>query len=248
MNEIPHAARSSEEIQMEIDDTRAQLDRTLDALQSRLSPRERVGAVATAARERSVHAMHAATRALSPDITTMIRMDHTHALALFRRLRPGTSVARKRALAANVCLALEIHARLEEEIFYPALREAIGANEMLDKSVPEHDEMRMLISKLRSLEPLDAGFDDTCRALMRAVLHHVADEESTLLPQAEESMADRLTELGVKMTKRRMELLKPHLAEVAITSARSFPVATAAITAGVIVLAWLALKPRRLNA
>ena len=247
MNETSHAARSSEEIQMDIEDTREQLDRTLDALQSRLSPRERLAAVAAAARARSVHAMHAATQALSPGIMTMIRMDHTHALAVFRRLRPHTSMARKRALAANVCLALEIHATLEEEIFYPALRAAIGPNELLDKSVPEHDEMRTLIAKLRALEPFDAGFDDTCRALMRLVLHHVADEESTLLSLAEESILDQLSELGVRMTKRRMELLMPHLGEVAITTARSFPVATAVVAAGVVTLAWLALKPRTLD-
>ena len=63
---------------------------------------------------------------LSPCITTMIRMDHSHVLALARRYHPHTSPEKKRALVTNACLALEIHAQLEEEIFYPALRSESG--------------------------------------------------------------------------------------------------------------------------
>ena len=69
----------------------------------------------------------------SPTITNMIRMDHTHVLMLFRRFKPDTSLARKKALVANACLALEVHAQLEEEIFYPALREVLG-----DDTVSRH--------------------------------------------------------------------------------------------------------------
>jgi hemerythrin superfamily protein len=169
-----------------------------------------------------------------PSITSMIRLDHTHVLALFRRYKPGTSLARKRAIVANACLALEIHAQLEEEIFYPALRGAGAAEPALEKSVPEHDEMRRLISRLRELEPGSGSYDQTFRELMRAVLHHVADEETILLPQAEERLAGNLGRLGLEMTKRRLELLKPHAGEVITTGARSFPVATAALALGVV--------------
>src|SRR5215210_5386693 len=96
---------------------------------------------------------------LSPTITNMIRMDHTHVLMLFRRFKPDTSLARKKALVTNACMALEIHAQLEEEIFYPALRRAIDGDATLDKSEPEHDEMRELIATLRAMEPSDAEYD-----------------------------------------------------------------------------------------
>ena len=162
-------------------------------------------------------------------ITNMIRMDHTHVLALFRRYRPDTSRNRKWALINNACLALEIHAKLEEEIFYPALRRVLGPDPILEKSVPEHDEMRWMIETLRSREAEDVQDDRAFRELLRNVLHHVADEETMLLPQAEELLKDELNSLGLQMTKRRMQLLAPHAGEVATTTARSFPIATAAL-------------------
>ena len=171
-----------------------------------------------------------------------------HVLALFRRFKPYTSPGRKRALAANACLALEIHAQLEEEILYPALREVVPSNPALVKSVPEHDNIRQRIEKVRSLEPGDADFADAFRTLIREVLHHVADEETTLLPLADALLTDQLGALGAHMTRRRLQLLAPHAREVASTSIRSFPVLLSAAAAGMVLLGWLAVRPRRTSA
>ena len=180
--------------------------------------------------------MNLSLGSLSPTITNMIRMDHSHVLMLFRRFKPGVSMLRKKALVNSACLALEIHAQLEEEIFYPALRRVLGSDRMLDKSVPEHQEMRRVIGVLRGLEPDSPQYAQTFRELMRDVLHHVADEESTLLPAAEEKLSDELRTLGAEMTARRMQLLRPHLGEVAVTTAQSFPLATAAVALGLVLL------------
>lgn len=175
--------------------------------------------------------MNAVTR-LTPSITTMIRMDHTHVFALFHRYKADTPDGRKRALLTNACLALEVHAQLEEEIFYPALRRVIGDDEILAKSGPEHGEMRELIRQLRdqlaAADRVAVTVDDTFLTLMRAVIHHVADEETQLLPRAERLLKDELGDLGMKMTRRRVELLKPHMGEIAVSTARSFPAAAAA--------------------
>ena len=61
---------------------------------------------------------------LSPSITNMIRMDHTHVLTTFRQYEIDTPLRAKKGLADTICVALEIHTQLEEEIFYPALRAA----------------------------------------------------------------------------------------------------------------------------
>jgi hemerythrin superfamily protein len=240
-----YSNRSPDEIEQDIEHTRQRLSDTLHALEGKLSPRQRLQQARDSALAMGNRFAQSAQRTLTPNITTMIRMDHTHVLALFRRYRPGTSLSRKRALITSACLALEIHATLEEEIFYPEVARVIGRDEVLDKSGPEHEHMRHLIGVLRDADPADAGFDDTVHELMRALLHHIADEESVLLPRAEELMADRLGELGMRMTKRRMELLKPHLGEVAMTTMKSFPIATAAVATGTLALAWLLLRSPR---
>lgn len=240
-----YSNRSPDEIEQDIEHTRQRLTDTLEALEHKFSPRERFNAAKESAIRMGNRVAVSAQRTLAPGITRMIRMDHTHVLALFRRYKPSTSMGRKRALIANACLALDIHATLEEEIFYPEVARVIGRDAVLDKSEPEHQHMRDLIKRLREADPLDAGYDDTVHELMRVVLHHVADEESVLLPRVEERMADRLGELGMQMTKRRMELLRPHMGEVAVTTAKSFPLATAAIATGTLALVWLLIRPSR---
>jgi hemerythrin superfamily protein len=172
----------------------------------------------------------------SPSITSMIRMDHTHVMAAFHRYKADTSPARKKAIAEHICLALTVHAQLEEEIFYPALGGVLQGDPALDKSKPEHDEMRERIEKLQQSSPEDGAFDDTLMDLMRIVIHHVADEETRLLPAAERLLADQLASLGAQMTKRRMELLGPHAGEIVATGARTFPAGAALAIGGALAL------------
>jgi len=214
-------------IERHIDATRQEVDRTLGELQSRLSVRRR---------------MSSALDSLTPDITNMIRLDHSHVLAAFRRFRSRMSETRKRALVENSCLGLEVHAQLEEEIFYPAMREIGAASDILDKSVPEHEEMRGLIRSMRGMDPPDAAYDETFRKLIRTVLHHVAYEETVLLPLAEELLPDELGHLGRLMTRRRIELLRPHAAEAAATTIRTFPIGAAAAAAGVLAAGWIVVR------
>ena len=170
---------------------------------------------------------------LSPSATKMIRMDHTHVLATFHKYRVDTPPEQKRALVNTICLALEIHAQLEEEIFYPAMRSVDP--DLVDKSVPEHKEMRRLIGILRDKSPGDPSYDRTLMELMRDVIRHVADEETMLLPDAERVLADRLDELGARMTRRRMQLAAPRAGEIALNTVRAFPGAMLAI-GGVLIL------------
>lgn len=176
--------------------------------------------------------MNAVVNRMTPSITSMIRMDHSHVLALAHRYTPETSANRKRALVTNACIALQVHAQLEEEIFYPALREVLPGNAVLEKSEPEHQQMRDLIGELQarlaSGEPIDQTFDEKFMTLVGIVMHHAADEETQLLPAAERLLRDDLPRLGAEMARRRMELLKPHARELATSTARSFPVGATA--------------------
>ena len=155
---------------------------------------------------------------VSPSITSMIRMDHSHVMLTFHKYRVDASPGKKRAIVNMVCLALEIHAQLEEEIFYPALGAVDTDGQVLGKSRPEHDEMRRLIRKLRGMNPEDAGYDETFYELIRDVIHHVADEETVLLPAAERMLAHQLKDLGAQMTRRRFQLVAPHSGEIALNA------------------------------
>ena len=156
--------------------------------------------------------MNAIVEKLGPSATDMIRADHTRVLAAFHRYAPDLSAREKRGLVDTICLALEVHAQIEEELFYPALQPIDP--EIVAKSLPEHAEVKRLVLALRGMSPGEAGFDMTVMELMRKVIHHVADEETTLLPDAERQMAGQLGELGVRMAKRRLELKAPRTGEM----------------------------------
>ncbi len=181
---------------------------------------------------------------LSPSITNMIRMDHANVLSTFHQYQAGTAPRVKKGLVDSVCIALEIHAQLEEEIFYPALR-AIADTEFMRKSVPEHDQMRRLITQLRNLESDHATYDETFYELMNNVMHHVADEETLLLPTAEKVLADQLGELGVQMTKRRLQIAAPRTGEIAGSMARSMSPGGLVVGAGALLAcSYLLTRPR----
>lgn len=169
---------------------------------------------------------------LSPSITDMIRFDHSHVLVTFHQYTGTAKASVKKALAETICDALEIHATLEEEIFYPTMR-GLDNSPVLQKSEPEHIEMRRLISELRQTKATDTRHDALLHDLMRDVMHHVADEETVLLPQAERLLGqDRLNELGAQMTSRRLELLKPKAGKIAKNTAVGFSGSTTAIVVG----------------
>jgi iron-sulfur cluster repair protein YtfE (RIC family) len=170
---------------------------------------------------------------LSPSITDMIRFDHSHVLVTFHQYTSNSRASVKKALADTICDALEIHATLEEEIFYPVLRRLDPNEPIIQKSEPEHDEMRRLIGELRSTAATDARHDQLLHDLMRDVMHHVADEETVLLPEAERILSkDRLEELGTQMTSRRLALLKPKAGKIAKNTAVGFSGSTTALVVG----------------
>jgi hypothetical protein len=94
---------------------------------------------------------------------------------------------------------------------------------VVEKNYPEHAEMRRLVTQLRGLPATDPAYDESVLQLMRTVMHHVADEETTLLPAAERLMPERLGALGAEFTRRRLQLLAAHAGEMMGQAARGFP-------------------------
>lgn len=185
---------------------------------------------------------------LSPTITDMIRFDHSHVMVTFHQYSKDKSPTVKKALADTICDALEIHATLEEEIFYPVMRRHDSQEPFIHVAEPEHDEMRRLIAELRATSGADPRHDDLVMELMRDVMHHVAEEETKLLPDAEAILdKERLSEMGAAMTRRRMQLVRPKAGKLAKEHIVGFSGSTAAMAVGVAgaLLAAFALTPKK---
>jgi hemerythrin superfamily protein len=176
-----------------------------------------------------------ALSSLSPTITDMIRFDHSHVLVTFHQFTQDKKPSVKKALSDTICAALEIHATLEEEIFYPVMRTIDLDDPVLEKAPHEHGDMKRLIRELRTIPGDDDRHDRVLLELMREVIHHVADEETVILPIAERKLSKaRLSELGAEMNKRRVALLAPQAGKVAVSHAVGFSGSTTAWVVGAV--------------
>lgn len=181
-------------------------------------------------------ALQPLVRKMAPTATRLIRTDHAHVMSQFHKLQADTRESVCAAVARNICSALEIHAQIEEAYFYPALREAGLTSPTLDKSVSEHEEMRRLIERVRQLDGQHAAQREALNDLLNVVMHHVADEETRLLPAAERAMNEaKLSEIGAQMQARRMALARPHAGEMAADHVRAAPAKTALMAVGALV-------------
>lgn len=185
--------------------------------------------------------------ALSSSATAMIRTDHAAALALFRKLQPDTSDMVRQATVRQLCTALEVHAQVEEEFFYPALRGVQVEMALLDTSAEEHAEMREGIERVRAASPGPAQ-TQALNELMNGVMHHMADEETRLLPKAEMTLStQRLADIGAAMTKRKLELMRPHAGQLALDTVRGAPAKSGLVALALAGLAvwWVFARPSR---
>lgn len=111
----------------------------------------------------------------------------------------------KQYIVETCCAELTIHAQLEEEIFYPAAREAIDDLGLLDEAEVEHASAKQLISELSAMQPGDDLYDAKFTVLGEYVKHHVEEEEGELFKKVKKSDMD-LEEIGQELLQRRLEL------------------------------------------
>jgi hemerythrin-like domain-containing protein len=135
----------------------------------------------------------------------MLREDHRKVKELFEQFEEAEERQEKGRTVDTALQELEIHAALEEEIFYPTVREQIDDDEMMDEALEEHHVAKMLMAELREMSPGDERFDAKFKVLAEAVKHHIEEEESELLPKAEDMELD-LEALGEEMAEKREEL------------------------------------------
>lgn len=138
----------------------------------------------------------------------LLKADHAEAKKLFRqfeKLKKAEDNDGMQQVAQAICDALRIHAQIEEEIFYPALREAGDADDALDEADVEHSHVKELVEQIASSSPGDEHFEARVKVLSEYVEHHVQEEESTIFSKARKADFD-LVALGQQLEARKAEL------------------------------------------
>lgn len=142
------------------------------------------------------------------DAIALLKADHKEVDAMFKAYEKTDDDAKKQELANSICLALTVHAQIEEEIFYPAAYEALDedGDDLLDEAEVEHASCKALITEIESMSVGEPLFDAKVKVLGEYVKHHVEEEETELFPECREAKMD-LKALGEKLAMRKMELL-----------------------------------------
>lgn len=140
------------------------------------------------------------------DATTLLRADHKVVSGVFSEYEKTRSSAKKKALVSKICTELSVHAQVEEEIFYPAVKQALKDKELVPEATVEHATLKELIAQVEDVEPDGEMFDAKIRVLSEYVKHHVKEEQNEMFPKAESTKLD-MVELGAKLSERKAELL-----------------------------------------
>lgn len=141
------------------------------------------------------------------DVLEILRDDHEKVKSLFQEFEEAEDSKTKQRICEETLLELKVHAQLEEEVFYPAVRAEIDEEEIMDEAVEEHHVAKMLISELEDMDADDDQFEAKFTVLGEVVDHHVQEEEGEMFPQVEDMDLD-FESLAQEMTQRKEELME----------------------------------------
>ncbi|HEY2818766.1 MAG TPA: hemerythrin domain-containing protein [Casimicrobiaceae bacterium] len=142
------------------------------------------------------------------DAIDLLKKDHETVEDLFDQFEDAKESQNDEEMAAlvgSICSALTVHAQIEEELFYPAIRKLPEAGDMVDEAAVEHQSIKDLVTQLEAMRPGDDLFEAKVKVLSEYVKHHVKEEESEIFPEAKDSDID-LEALGRKLAERKSEL------------------------------------------
>jgi hypothetical protein len=128
--------------------------------------------------------------ATGSNIIEMLKADHKKVKALFEEFEDALDAKTQQQLVNTALMELEIHAALEEKLIYPAFREEFDDEDLMDEALEEHHLVHRTIAELKKMKPRDDRFKAKFTVLGESVKHHIEEEESEMLPKAEESDID----------------------------------------------------------
>jgi hypothetical protein len=144
------------------------------------------------------------------DAFALLKADHKKVKGLFNQFKKakkqGADESTKAALVAQICMELRVHAQIEEEIFYPAVRERIEDQDIMDEALVEHAGAKDLIAQLEGMAPGDDLYDAKVTVLGEEIDHHVKEEEGSMFRKAKRARVDTV-QLGEELKARKAELM-----------------------------------------
>lgn len=147
-------------------------------------------------------------RSAPKDAVALLKADHRQVEEWFGQFEKSRSDQKKLELAKNICNALTVHTKIEEEVFYPAFLEATRDKDMHHEAEVEHNGAKQLIAQIQSSGPDDDYYDAKVKVLSEMIKHHVKEEEQKdgMFAEAKESDMD-LVALGEEMATRKAQLM-----------------------------------------
>lgn len=144
------------------------------------------------------------------DVFQLLKQDHDKVKKLFREFESAGENAhqRKQEIADTVFRELEIHAKVEEEIFYPAVEADSDkeGQELVKEAYEEHRVVKRLIDELQKMTTEDEMFDAKFKVLQENVEHHIEEEEGELFPEAKKAIEDEVEEITEEVEERKEDL------------------------------------------
>jgi len=143
------------------------------------------------------------------DAIQLLKADHREVEKLFGQFTKARAGERKMQLSRKICMELRVHTQIEEEILYPASRDFLKDDDIVNEAVVEHQAAKDLIEQIRGMDASDEMFDAKMQVLQEQIEHHVEEEEKRLVgifSQAKRNGLD-MDALGVQLATRKAELM-----------------------------------------
>jgi hemerythrin superfamily protein len=144
----------------------------------------------------------------STDAIAILKADHDKVTKLFEdfeRLHEDEADEEAEQVAIQICNELTVHATVEEEIFYPEVREAIDDEDLLDEAEVEHATAKDLIAQILEMTTADDKYAAKVIVLGEYIAHHVKEEQEEMFPKARKTDLD-MKELGARILERKKAL------------------------------------------
>lgn len=148
------------------------------------------------------------------DACALLESDHRAVKKMFKEYeelassKARSAAQRKTELAKEICMELSVHALIEEEIFYPALRKALSETDLLDEAEVEHQTAKDLIAQIEAMDDSPEILDAKVKVLGEYVDHHVKEERNEIFPKARAARKLDLVKMRDQLEARKAELLE----------------------------------------